>query len=89
MNPDKILMSKGGEKLEEVIGRGEDEELPIFKNGAFEIEVNERTKIGKKLADEKFLNTYLPEGAISKHTMRELIDSILLIGTNEFHCSEV
>lgn len=89
MNPEKILMSKGGEKLEKVIGRREEEELPIFKNGAFEIEVNERTKIGKKLADEKFLNEYLPEGAISKHTMRELIDSIRLVGANEFHCSEV
>ncbi|NP_001275028.1 beta-(1,2)-xylosyltransferase-like precursor [Solanum tuberosum] len=88
MNPEKILMSKGGEKLEKVIGRGEEEELPIFENGAFEIEVNERTKIGKKLADENFLNKYLPEGAISKHTMRELIDSIRLVGANDFHWSE-
>ncbi|CAN4103959.1 unnamed protein product [Withania somnifera] len=80
-------MSKGGEKLEEVIGRSEEEELPVFERGAFEIEVNERSKIGKKLTDEKFLNKYLPEGAISKHTMRELVDSIRLVGANEFHCS--
>ncbi|CAN4102657.1 unnamed protein product [Withania somnifera] len=88
MNFEKIVMSKGGEKLEEVIGRGEEEELPVFESGAFEIEVNERSKIGKKLADEKFLNRYLPEGSISKHTMRELIDSIRLVGANEFHCSK-
>lgn len=89
MNSEKIRMSKGGEKLEEVIGRGEEEELPNFKNGAFEIMVNERKKIGGKLVDEEFLNKYLPEGAISKHTMRELIDSIRLVSANEFHCDKV
>ncbi|PHT44020.1 Beta-(1,2)-xylosyltransferase [Capsicum baccatum] len=88
MNSEKIRMSKGGEKLEEVIGRGEEEELPNFKNGAFEIMVNERKKIGGKLVDEEFLNKYLPEGAISKHTMRELIDSIRLVSANEFHCDK-
>lgn len=89
MNPDEILMSRGGEKLESVIGRSEDDELPVFKNGAFQIKVTDKLKIGKKLVDEKFLNKYLPEGAISRHTMRELIDSIQLVGADDFHCSEV
>ncbi|KAJ8532535.1 hypothetical protein K7X08_012458 [Anisodus acutangulus] len=88
MNSERISMSRGGEKLETVIGRGEDEELPVFKYGAFEIEVNDRKKIGKKLTDDEFLKKYLPEGAISRHTMRELIDSIRLVGVDEFHCSE-
>ncbi|NP_001312540.1 beta-(1,2)-xylosyltransferase-like [Nicotiana tabacum] len=88
MNPDEILMSRGGEKLESVIGRSEDDELPVFKNGAFQIKVTDKLKIGKKLVDEKILNKYLPEGAISRHTMRELIDSIQLVGADEFHCSE-
>ncbi|XP_059281888.1 beta-1,2-xylosyltransferase [Lycium ferocissimum] len=88
MNSERISMSRGGEKLDTVIGRGEDEELPVFKEGAFEILVNDRKKIGKKLSDEEFLSKYLPEGAISRHTMRELVDSIRLVGADEFHCSE-
>lgn len=88
MNADKILMSTGGEKLATVVGRGEDEELPVFQARAFDIEVAERSSIGKKLVDRDFLNNYVEEGAISRHTMRELIDSIHLVGSNEFQCSE-
>lgn len=89
MDAEKIVMSRGGEKLETVIGRREDEELPVFMAGAFKIEVMERSRIGKKLVDRDFLNNYLPNGAIGKHTMRELVDSIQLVGPNEFDCSEV
>ncbi|KAL3503577.1 hypothetical protein ACH5RR_038026 [Cinchona calisaya] len=88
MNAEMIVMSRGGEKLETVIGRGEEEELPAFKAGAFQMEVMERSKIGKKLVDRDFLNDYLQNGAIDRHTMRELVDSIQLVGPDEFECSE-
>ena len=86
---EKIVMSKGGEELEMVLGRGEEEELPLFKPGAFQIEVLERSKKGKKLVNVDFLNNYLPNGAIHRHTMRQLVDSIELVGPNELNCSEV
>lgn len=90
MNPDKIKMSTGGEVLETVIGRREEEELPEFEIGAFEIEVGEKSKrVGEKVFSEGFLNEYLENGQISKHTMRNLVDSIRLIGANEFECNEV
>ncbi|KAL6553377.1 hypothetical protein OROGR_007219 [Orobanche gracilis] len=88
MIPERILMSKGGEKLESVIGRREDEELPNYKVGAFEIEVNDRSKVGKKLVGEDFLDKYVPGGAIDRHTMRGLIDSIRLVDASDFICSE-
>ncbi|CAH1451027.1 unnamed protein product [Lactuca virosa] len=89
MHPDKIKMSAGGEVLESVIGRGEEEELPEFEFGAFDLEVTGNSKNhGKKLATEGFLNEYLQKGEISRHTMRDLIDSIQLVGANEFECSE-
>ncbi|KAK6154462.1 hypothetical protein DH2020_008710 [Rehmannia glutinosa] len=88
MIPERIAMAKGGEKLESVIGRGEDEELPIFGDGAFEIEVGDRSRAGKKMVDEGFLDKYVQEGAIDRHTMRGLIDSIRLVDANEFICSE-
>ncbi|CAA3001528.1 beta-(1,2)-xylosyltransferase [Olea europaea subsp. europaea] len=88
MVPERILMSKGGEKLESVIGRGEDEELPNFEAGAFEIKVSDRSRNGKRLVDERFLNKYVQEGAIDRHTMRGLVDSIRLADATEFTCSK-
>lgn len=90
MNPEKIKMSKGGEDLESVIGRSEDDELPEFEFGAFDLEVGVKSKRrGEKLVDEAFLNEFVQRGAVSKHTMRDLVDSIRLVGANEFECSEV
>lgn len=37
MHPDRIRMSRGGESLEKVMGRQEDDEVPRFDPGAFEI----------------------------------------------------
>lgn len=89
MHPEKIRMSIGGEKLETVIGRGEDDELPVFDFGAFNFEAINSVSARKKLATEEFLDQYVPRGAISRHTMRDLIDSIQLVGASEFECSEV
>ncbi|GER47731.1 2-xylosyltransferase [Striga asiatica] len=88
MDPDRIFMSRGGENLESVIGRGEDEELPNFASGAFEIEASDRSRAGEKLVDEGFLDRYVPQGAIGRHTMRALIDSIRILDASEFVCSE-
>lgn len=81
-------MSSGGERLEAVIGRNEDEELPVFDSGAFDIEVADGLNHGKKLVDEGFLNQYLQHGEISRHTMRNLVDSIELTGAKDFQCFE-
>lgn len=91
MDPGKIKMSRGGEKLEDVIGRTEDEEMPEFEDGAFEVEAEgrgSRSKI-KKLVGEEFLNEFLPVGNVMKHTMRELVRSIVVVGETDFTCQEV
>ncbi|KAI8010149.1 Beta-1,2-xylosyltransferase [Camellia lanceoleosa] len=88
MHPEKIRMSIGGERLEEVIGRGEDDELPVFEFGAFDVEVVDGSSRGRKLVDEDFLNRYLKNGEISNHTMRSLVDSIRLVDSRDFECSE-
>ncbi|KAF5189819.1 Beta-1,2-xylosyltransferase [Thalictrum thalictroides] len=91
MNLDKINMSMGGENLETVIGRGEVEELPNFKWGAFEIEVSEgigKGEKGRKLVNTEFLDQYVPYGNVDRHTMRSLLDSIRLVKPDEFNCDE-
>ncbi|XP_047334714.1 beta-1,2-xylosyltransferase [Impatiens glandulifera] len=88
MHPEKIRMSIGGENLEVVIGRGEEEELPDFEAGAFDIEVTERSIGDGKLVDAEFLDNYLHHGVISRHTVRALVDSIRLVGTRDFECAE-
>ncbi|GMP88921.1 hypothetical protein CsSME_00040727 [Camellia sinensis var. sinensis] len=89
MHPDKIRMSIRGERLEAVMGRGEDEELPMFESGAFDVEVVDRSSHGRKLVDDEFLNQYVQFGADSQHTMRGLVDSVKLVGASDFQCSEV
>ncbi|CAL5417333.1 unnamed protein product [Camellia sinensis] len=89
MHPDKIRMSIGGERLEAVMGRGEDEELPVFESGAFDVEVVDRSSHGRKLVDDEFLNQYVQFGADSQHTMRGLVDSVKLVGASDFQCSEI
>ncbi|KAM7492755.1 hypothetical protein LguiA_035676 [Lonicera macranthoides] len=91
MHPEKIKMSIGGERLEDVIGRRESDELPVFHAGAFDVEIDE--KRGKRLRDRKLVNNdllhlYMPVEEITKHTMRDLIRSIRLVPTSEFECSE-
>ena len=90
MVPERIKMSRGGEGLEEVIGRGEEEELPEFQNGAFEVDGG----VGflgppRGLVDGEFLDWYVPRGEIAKHTMRDLIRSVRVVTPGEFQCHEV
>ncbi|KAE8725464.1 Beta-(1,2)-xylosyltransferase [Hibiscus syriacus] len=90
MDPEKIKMSRGGEKLEHVIGRTEEEELPEFEDGAFEVEVEGgRSRLKrKKLVGDGFLDQFLPVGNILKHTMRELVRSIVVVVESDFTCQE-
>lgn len=87
MVPERIQMSKGGEAIEEVIGRDEDEEMPKFQTGAFEILGDGRKD--KNLVQRDFLNSYIPARMISQHTIRRLITSIRVVEDNEFHCDQV
>lgn len=90
MVPERILMAKGGETLNAVIGRKEDEELPVFENGAFEIDGGERKeKKMKMVVDSDFLDRFVPNGEIVKHTMRDLISKIQIVATKDFDCDEV
>lgn len=90
MVPERLKMSAGGERLEEVLGRGEKEEMPGFEEGAFEIDGGEKFVGGRKrLANQEFLDKYVPVNQISKHTMRELIGSVQVVPAGEFDCQEV
>ncbi|XP_010536708.1 PREDICTED: beta-(1,2)-xylosyltransferase [Tarenaya hassleriana] len=100
MVPDRIVMSKGGERLEEVMGRREEEELPQFQEGAFEV-AEERSRPGfksrrdgggggnpRRLVNDEMLNAYIPGGDIERHTMRDLMASIRAVDLEDFACEE-
>ncbi|KAE8723550.1 Beta-(1,2)-xylosyltransferase [Hibiscus syriacus] len=88
MDPGKIEMSSGGEKLEDVIGRSEEEELPRFQDGAFVVEGNGGSK-RRKLVGEGFLDEFIPvDDDDSGHPIRESIGSIVIVGANDFDCQE-
>jgi len=63
--------------------------LPDFENGAFEILGS--TARSKWLVDEGFLDAFVPDGNVMRHTMRGLIRSIRVVDNNskEFHCDLV
>ncbi|XP_078439402.1 beta-1,2-xylosyltransferase [Wolffia australiana] len=88
MDPLKIRMSKGGEILEEVMSRAEEEELPQFQVGSFEIEVglDSGLKSGERLVSVEILDDVVPRGAVHSHTMRELIGSIRIVGQGHLQC---
>ncbi|KAJ8440421.1 hypothetical protein Cgig2_017654 [Carnegiea gigantea] len=89
MDPEKIRMSKGGERICEVIGRGDYEELPKFKPGAFRIQVGFRNETKRWDVSPEFLERYLPKGVIDRQTMRELVGSLQFVSdSREFQCSE-
>lgn len=91
MDPSKIKMSVGGEGLKSVVGRREEEELPEFESGSFEIEGDgsEGTSDGARVVNEEFLDRYVPHGAVHHHTMRGLMESMRLADPGEFQCSQV
>ncbi|TYH21072.1 hypothetical protein ES288_A04G013700v1 [Gossypium darwinii] len=84
MDPGKIKMSGGGEKLEDVIGRSEGKELPEFEDGAFVVESRLKRR---KLVGYKFLHKILPEN-VTRHPIRESVRSIVIVGQNDFDCQE-
>ncbi|KAK9209817.1 hypothetical protein WN944_002185 [Citrus x changshan-huyou] len=92
MDNQKIKMSRGGEKLEGVMGRADEEELPTFENGAFQVEGDvksgfkgrRRKREGEKLMSDEFIDKYVPQADILKHTMRELLGSLRIVDAKEF-----
>ncbi|XP_009410324.2 beta-1,2-xylosyltransferase RCN11 [Musa acuminata AAA Group] len=90
MDPARILMSDGGEGLDAVIGRGEEEELPRYQPGAFQIdsEGGDGGGDGKRAIDEGFLEKYLPHGAVQYHTMRALMESMRVVGHEQLDCTQ-
>ncbi|KAH0461073.1 hypothetical protein IEQ34_008648 [Dendrobium chrysotoxum] len=89
MDPRKMQMSKGGERLELVMGRREEEELPRFEDGAFEIEGDGGKRSGDgRVVDDEFLDRYVPRNGIEFHAMRGLMKSMRIVGSGEFQCSQ-
>lgn len=89
MDPTKIRMSTGGERIEEVIGRSDDDELPSFEKGSFRLR---RKGVKKKHAFSKeFLDKIVHQGQILKHTMKDLFQSMDVVDDNQddFNCSQV
>lgn len=86
MVPEKVKMSAGGERIQEVIGRPEEDELPEYQDGAFQVLGS--SNVGKKLVGEEFLDAYVREGDVIRHTMRELIGSIEVANHDEFQCDQ-
>lgn len=88
MHPTKIKMSKGGEPLDSVIGRNEEEELPYFTSGAFTIVVPEMAE-RKALFNKSMLDRLIPEQSITEHTMHHLFEQIRMVPRDEVTCAQV
>lgn len=89
MDPSRITMSRGGERLDEVIGRSEEDELPKFQDGAFVVEKGSgNAGNGEMMVDEDFLEKFVPQGQIGFHTMRNLIGSIRVVSDSNLDCSQ-
>jgi glycoprotein 2-beta-D-xylosyltransferase len=91
MDPGKIMMSRGGEDLKMVMGRREEDELPKYETGAFQIEEGEgwKRREDRRLVDQSFLDQYLKHGQVHMHTMRSLLESIRFVPTGELQCDQV
>ncbi|KAL5548536.1 hypothetical protein UlMin_003767, partial [Ulmus minor] len=76
MLPERVRMSVGGENIEDVIGRKEEEDLPDLEE--------RRGNLGRK----KFWRTMFRGGDISRHTMRGLIGSAQIIRARDFEYNE-
>lgn len=87
MYPKRIKMSKGGEPLESVIGRNEEEELPYFTPGAFEVMVPE-TEERRALFNKTMLDRLIPVEQIAQHTMHHLFEQVRTVPVDEVVCAE-
>ncbi|CAD6264627.1 unnamed protein product [Miscanthus lutarioriparius] len=87
LDPALIAMSRGGEPLEQVMGRAEEEELPKYEPGALQVEGPAAGRTAP-LVDAGFLNDYVPTGGIGMHTMRALLESARVVPPGELHCSQ-
>ncbi|CAO2202444.1 unnamed protein product [Urochloa humidicola] len=87
LDPARIAMSRGGEPLEQVMGRGEQEELPKYEPGALQVEGSVAGRTAP-LVDAGFLNTYVPTGGIGMHTLRAMLESAQVVPPGELHCSQ-
>ncbi|KAH9565504.1 hypothetical protein CY35_04G081900 [Sphagnum magellanicum] len=83
MNPKKTKMAKGGEPLESVMRRNEEEELPRFTSGAFQIIVPEGER--KPLFNKTLLQHLMPQGLIQEH----LFEQIHTIPVNKVTCAQI
>ncbi|KAF3961054.1 hypothetical protein ACB098_06G025600 [Castanea mollissima] len=89
MDPGRVRMSRGGERLEDVIGRKEEEELPKFEGGAFEVDGGPGLRgVPRRLAGDEFLDRYVPGNGIAMHTMRGLLQSAQVVGSTHFDCPQ-
>ena len=82
-------MSRGGEDLREVIGRSEEDELPVFLNGAFQVLGADESERERQLVSREVLDEYLPRGEIMRHTMRDLVASMWVVPKKDFACDQV
>ncbi|XP_030541446.1 beta-1,2-xylosyltransferase-like [Rhodamnia argentea] len=91
MSPERIRMAVGGERLEDVLGRSEEEEMPVFEDGAFQISEGGGGgelvfRRGKSLVSDEFLDNYVDQG--KRHPIRSLIGSIRVVKPGELQCDQ-
>lgn len=83
-----VLSFAGGEALDMVMGRNEEEELPYFTPGAFEVVVSEKEERGS-LFNRTMLERLMPVDNIHQHTMHHLFEQIRTIPMDEVTCAQV
>ncbi|KAK9673779.1 hypothetical protein RND81_12G188900 [Saponaria officinalis] len=90
MDPGRIRMSNGGERIEEVFGRLDEDELPVFEPGAFRLRSRngDGIQVPKRAVSEAFLDEFVPQGQVVRHTMRELFRNMEFVVDHDFHCNE-
>ncbi|KAL9254320.1 Beta-1,2-xylosyltransferase-like protein [Drosera capensis] len=90
MDVGKVRMSRGGERVEDVSGRRDEEELPGFEEGAFRVlgRGGGRRRRKRMLVGEEVLDEVVAEGRVGMHTMRELVKGIEVVGEEEFDCDQ-
>ncbi|VAI86186.1 unnamed protein product [Triticum turgidum subsp. durum] len=87
LDPALIAMSRGGEPIDQVMGRKEEEELPRYESGALVVEGAAAGRRGP-LVEPGFLDAHVPTNGIGMHTMRALLDSARVVPPGELHCSQ-